>query len=364
MSPERKIILAVIGIAALVVLALLFYPSAKERFLPQPVAAWVAIEAQDSGVAVVGPVELDEGTPFRLHAVLEAEDRDGSRVFYTEAPGLRLPDGPVADSALRRWDRARTPKILWFSVEGGLPYLELETADQLERFHFEDLYRPSWPQAWAIPGQVKPSESINEDYLFGADRPSFGTQRYHVRLEVFSDDEALVPDQRFKSWGAARLPAEAASFPTVTVRLPGILGPASETFGLTQIEPVGPSSGEMRSGLRDLTEQRLAFTRLGVLGKLLETQGRTASDLRWESLLLDGSVSWGDGVAPGDLVQVLDRVVLLYRDANEDGQLDTGDLCFDFAKGAAVRPLDQVFDFSEGSEVSWVSLGSEAAGAP
>jgi hypothetical protein len=265
----------------------------------------------------------------------------------------------VADSALRRWDRGRNPKILWFSVEGGLPYLELETADQLGRFHFEDLYRPSWPQAWVIPGQIKPSESINEDHLFGADRPAFGTQRYHVRLEVFSDDKALVPDQRFKSWGASRLPEEAESFPTVTVRLPGILGPASEVFGLTQVEPVGPSSGEMRSGLRTLIEQRLAFTRLGVLGELLEAQGRTAADLRWESLNLDGSTSWGDRVAPGDLVQVLDRVVLLYRDANGDGLVDPGDLCFDFAKGAAVRPLDQVFDFSEGLEVSWVTLGSE-----
>ena len=38
--------------------------------------AWVAIEVDASGVAEVGPVELEVGTPFRLHAVLEALFRD------------------------------------------------------------------------------------------------------------------------------------------------------------------------------------------------------------------------------------------------------------------------------------------------
>lgn len=361
MSTERKIILAVVALAVVVILVLLFYPSAKERFLPQPVAAWVAIEVEGSGEAVVGPVDIDAGKPFRLHAVLEAEDRDGARVFYTEAEALRLPDGPVPEAALRRWDRGRNPKILWFTVEGGAPYLELETLEQLERFHFEPLYRPSWPQAWSIPGRVDPLSTSNDAYLFGADRDAFGTQRYHVRFEVYSDDEALLPDQRFKSWSVERLPAEAETFPTAVVRLDGPLAPASAVFGLTQIEPVGDNASELRPRLDELSEELLAFTRLGVVAEVLRTVGKRSGDLVWRPIDLDGGAAWGQQVAAGDLLQVAERVVLLYADRGTPGVLDPADLCFDFARGAEVRPLEEVFDLGADAEVSWAALRSPSA---
>lgn len=356
MSTERKVFLAVVSAAVVVVAALVFYPRVHDKFLPQPLTAWVAVQPAGSEVAVVGPVELGSGTGFTLHAVLEARDRQGEPVYYTEAPALRFPDREVPATALRRWDRPRPPKILWFTVEGGTPYLELDSAEQLARFHFEELYRPEWPQAWAIPGTLEPAGADSRELRSAGTGETFGTQRYHVRLEVFENDESLLPDERFKSWGADQVADRWDAFPAVTERLPGILGPASEIFGLTQIE-TGAAQGELLRPLQDLARKRLAFSRVTVLGAVVSAAGTSADALRWKPLGLAGGVLWGggEGVAEGDLLQVLDRVVVLYRDVGEIGILDSQDLCLDFARGAAVRPLEQVFD--AGTEVSWVAIG-------
>ncbi|MCB1054429.1 MAG: hypothetical protein KDD11_02825 [Acidobacteria bacterium] len=355
MSGERKIYLTVVAVAAVLVAGLLLYPRVQEHFLPKPVAAWVAIQPEGSDVAVIGPVVVEAGTPFTLQAVLEAQDRDGQSVYYTEAPGLRFPDHDVPAAALRRWDRERRPRILWFSVEGGTPYLDVDSIEAVDHFHFEELYRPEWPQAWSIPGSLEPSGSDAKELRSAGVGEAFGTQRYHVRFEIFEDEEALLPDERFKSWGADQVEPRWDTFPVITEHLAGHLGPASEIFGLTQIEP-GPEHPELLKPILELMTRRLAFSRVAVLGAVVRAAGTSADALEWRPLGLSAGVPWGDGgVAAGDLIQVLDRVVLLYHDAGEPGVLDPQDLCLDFARGAAVRPLDQVFDTD--AEVSWVALG-------
>ena len=54
--------------------------------------------------------------------------------------------------------------------------------------------------------------------------------------------------------------------------------------------------------------------------------------------------TWGeDGVEPGDLLRVGERLVILLQDRGIAGTLDYDDLCFDFFRGASVRPLREVF---------------------
>ena len=88
MEKQSKLFAAIVVAVALVALAVIFQPAVEEKLAPEPHAAWVAIEVADSGLAKVGPVELEVGTAFELHAVLEARDRSGQPVYYTEATDL------------------------------------------------------------------------------------------------------------------------------------------------------------------------------------------------------------------------------------------------------------------------------------
>lgn len=362
MSSERRTLWLVFGAVVLVVGALLLWPRVQEQLAPEPDRALVAIQPEGEAEAVVGMVELPAGTPFQLHAVLEATRRDGTTVYYTEAPALRLPDGPVPTDRLLRWDRPQEIKVLWFTVEGAVPYLELDPDETLDRFRMGEFLRPDWPQAWSIPGSLDPA---NDDALVrtGArpDNP-FGTQRYHVRIELYGPGSRLVPERRYGSQEAAELLAAgedgAADFPTVVSSLPGALGAASALFGLTQIE-LAPDSGSAGTrGIRTLTRARLAFSRVTAIGALLSAARTTVEALDWRLISLDADLPWspagGGEVAPGSLLRVGDRVVILYRDEGKSGVLDRQDLCFDYARGAAVRALNDVF--VGGGEVELASL--------
>ncbi|HEX6203502.1 MAG TPA: hypothetical protein VF100_10905, partial [Thermoanaerobaculia bacterium] len=126
MVGEKRILWIVIAVAVVIVGVLVALPKVEERTAPQPTAAWVAIEVEGSGVARVGPVAIEAGTPFTLHAVLAAVTRRGETIYYTEAPALAFGDGePVDAEALRRWPSDRGARVLWFTVEGPSPYLEI-----------------------------------------------------------------------------------------------------------------------------------------------------------------------------------------------------------------------------------------------
>ena len=157
-------------------------------------------------------------------------------------------------------------------------------------------------------------------------------------------------------------------------------GAASAVFGLTQIEPP-PDAGEaMLDEIARLTRDGRAFGRVALLGAIIEDAGRSIDGLVWQRIGLEGEQPWGaGGVAPGDLLRVGGRVVVLYREAapapaadtgdtrgtappsdtaGTAGALDRTDLCFDYVHGAAVRPLGAVFAESqgEGGQVEWASL--------
>ncbi len=386
MSRERNTTTVLILVIVLALAALYFYPRLEKELQPELVTAWVALEVEGTGIAEVAPHQLEapapgEPLPVRLHAVVEATTRSGETVYYTEAPALRLHGEDIPAESLRSWDLAGVVKVLWFSVEGGAPFLRATSTPDLEQFQFRENFRSRWPEAWSIPARLGPASSPNKRFLYGEDQDAFGTQRYHVRVEVYAREKELVPEQRVKSWGADQLPARAAEFPTLTVALPGHLAPASKIFNLTQIEIEGDSE-EFASLLRQvnqLHDQHLAFNRLTVVNQLLEATGSTPDDLDWQPLELDAGLPWArngstvPAVAPGDLLRVLDRIVILYRDAQPGdippsdadagnpgavipdttpGILDRQDLVFDFARGAAVRPLEHVFTGS--GEVSWV----------
>lgn len=366
MSGEQKIVWSVVAVVAVALAVLMLLPKVSAVLAPEPTAAWVAIEAADSGVAEVGRVDLPADRGFRLHAVLEARDRGGEAVYYTEAPALSIGGRPVAAGALRRWDRPQPVKLLWFTVEGRVPFVELKPGDTLERFRFESFFRPEWGFGWTAPGTLDPA---HDDRVVAGDRlPSlpFGTQRYQVRIEIYQRDldRELVPQARFTSPGPEALAGgEPGAVPgavaTVVATLPPPAGPASAVLGLTEIEPPPGAGAELLAELRRLTRERLAFGRLALLGTILEGVGRSFESLAWTQLELDGEVPWGDGgVAAGDLLRVGDRVVVLYRDAGRAGLLDRADLCFDYVRGAAVRPLSDVFAASEGEpgRVEWTGL--------
>jgi hypothetical protein len=355
MSRDKYLFPIVLGVVILGVLIFLLLPKVEEKLAPQPVAAWVAVEVAGSGVARVAPASLKAGEGFTLHAVLEGRDRSGQAVYYTEAPRLEIHGKVIEAEALRRWGRARPPKFLWFTVEGGAPLREVASLDNLAAYALEEIYRPDFPNAWTIPGVLEGGRKAPQDSAWRQEEASLGTQRYHVRIEIYADDKALLPEQRFKSWGAESLPEKVAEFPSVTASLPGVLGPASEIVGLAQLEPTPEAGEEVLVQLAVLTRQRLAFSRLAVVAEAAEVAGLEPTQLPWQEITLGQELHWGDAVHPGDLLQASDRVVFLVRDLGRQGILDSEDLCLDMIRGAALRPLREVFA-GEG-ELRWAPLG-------
>ena len=363
---NRKLFWGVVAAALVVVAVVLVWPGVEEGLAPEPVRAFAAVEEEGSGTAVAGVVEMEEGTAFRVHAVLEARGRGGETVYYTEAPGLVIGGEEVPAERIRRWDRRATVRVLWFTVEGVVPYIELGEGEDLSRFRFEGFFRPEWGTDWSVAGELEPA---NDARLVREDRQGrlpFGTQRYQARIEVYPVADDQVPRERFESPGPADVMADPGAFPTAVVTLPGAAAPASAVFGLTGIEPPPGAGAEMQTELLRMTRERLAFGRLALLRSILDAAGRVSgggapADLEWSLIDLDAGPPWGlEGVASGDLLRVGERFVVLYRDEGTAGALDRDDLCFDYARGSVVRPLARVF--GGGGEVAWARLSG--AGEP
>ena len=357
MDSQNRPFLISLVLAVLVAFFVLLKPTVEERLAPEPEKAWVAIEVEGQGVAEVGQVTIAPGTRFRLHAVLEAAGRGGEPVYYTQAEELRMAGEDVPSDRLRLWDSSRPVKIRWFTVEGERPYVQLSADDGIARFTMREFVRSDWPLTWEIPGEI---DAAHDDHLENDSAvPSqvFGTQRYHVRVELYRFEDDLIPKKVIRSWGVEDLRDNIEHFPTVRLRAPGNLGPASLVFGLSQLEPPteAEDGAEILAQIDELAHHGLAFSRATVVRDQLRDKERL-TELAWRSVDLEGELLWdSEGAAAGDLLRVGDRIVVLYEDQGIVGQLDYEDLCLDFTQGAVVRVLEDVFS-GEGLAVEWASL--------
>ena len=189
----------------------------------------------------------------------------------------------------------------------------------------------------------------------------FGSQRFHVRIEFFGQAGAIVPRLRMRSPGAAEVEAQSERFAAVTARLAAPLGAASAVFGLPQVEVAEGADAAPAAAVVEFWRRGLAFSRLGVLRALLDGAGRSWEELDWRAVDLEQGPRWGvGGAAPGDILRVGERFVVLVRDEGRRGWLDDGDLGFDFDKGAVLRRLEEVFT-GEGL-VDWAPLGDKDEG--
>ena len=341
MPPEKKILIVAIVAIAGTLAIFWFLPDAVERFAPEPLAAWVAIQPAGSEVAEVGPVEIEAGEEFTLHAVLEARTRGGDPLYYTEAERLSLAGQEIPVDQIRVWNRPGRSQILWFTVEGNVPFIKLESDQDLDRFTLTEFLHLEWPRSWSVPGQLEPAN--DNGFQGGGETHDFGTQRYQARIELFATEDGKVPMARFKSPGATELAEEPESFATVSSRLPGAPGPASLYFGLTAIETPAEPSSEYLAEVSALTRSRLAYAPLPLLAEIFHRAGTTPDELEWTRVDLEEGPAWGSEADAGDLLQVGARWVMLLEDAGTLGRLDRQDLCLDFEGRPAVRRLAEVF---------------------
>lgn len=364
MSDRKRMVIVTVVVLVVAVIALFVLPRAREAFAPVPQKAVVAIQVGDDGIPGIGdsPVTIPAGTPFRLYAVLEAATRDGDPVYYTEASSLRVHGDMVPEDAVRPWDDRLEAHVLWFTIEGAPAFVRAGNAEAEEAFKLREVHRADWPQTWTVPGSVEPSVQTLAGGRDAHGPLNFGTAAYQVRVLLYGAESKIRPRQRFLSPGVDALTSEADVVPRVTVALPGRLGPISSVFGLPQFESDAERGKRLTPSLRRFLELGLAFRRAGVLHQTLALAGTRWDDLRWLETDLEAGPTWGDeGVHPGDLVRSGGRVVLLWRDADGDGRLSDGDLCFDVEKGPAVRSLAEVFT-GEGL-VEWATLGAAPSSA-
>ena len=371
MEKQSRLFAALVVVIAIGFGFVLLQPVVEEQLAPELVTAWVAIEPAASGIAETGPIELAVGTPFKLHAVLEARDRRGRAVYYTAAPRLKIAGDGAGDETrdevppdqLQLWDRPQPVKVRWFTVEGRRPYMTLDAANGIHGFEFQEFLRSDWPVSWSVPGEIASAHDNHLENDSAEKIQRFGTQRYHVRIELYRDDKSLIPEQVVRSWGMSDLKQHIEDFPTVRMTLPGPAGPASRVFGLTQLDPSNDSAPEVLDQISELAANDVAFSDLTVLGDQIRQVGKSLGELPWQSLDLAGEARWGVDVGPGDLLRVGDRVVVLYADRGTPGVVDYQDLCFDYVQGAAVRFLSDVF-VGSGNIVEVASLGGAEAMRP
>ncbi len=358
MEKQSKLFLIIVAAISLGAAVFLFQGAVEEQLAPEPHAAWVGIEVAGSGVAEVAPQSLDVGTDFRLHAVLEARDRGGQPVYYSAAPAVRFAGEEVAPDRLERWQRRRPIRVRWFTVEGKRPYVALGEGDGIEAFELGEFLRSDWPLSWSVPGEIDAAHDNHLELDQAEKVQRFGTQRYHVRIELYRDEDSLIPERVIRSWGISDLKEQIERFPTVRLSLPGPAGPASRVFGLTQIEPPPGAGTALRRQIEELADHGVAFSRLTVLRDQIRQTGKRLEDLEWRTVDLEGEARWGADLTAGDLLRVGDRFVVLYEDRGTPGVLDYEDLCFDYVQGAAVRALSDVFVGSgSGNAVELAALG-------
>ena len=344
MSTEKKVLLVVLAVVALLVVFLFSSEVVEKEIAPKPRAAWVAVEVGDSGIARTGSVDI------------EAETLRGQTIYYTEAQQLEIDGRMIPPEALRVWKRSTEPRILWFTVEGFKPFLEVESDPQLTEFRFQDNFRADWPRTWSIPGDLRPRGETDLKIGTVEGLPRFGTQRYHVRVEIFGPESEITPQLRLQSSRAEDLPTGNQGVSRVRATLPDPLIRASRVYGLSQIEPTSEATPDVQEQLSQWYEEGLVFSRLLVLRDHLIRSGSSYGDLEWVAVELGLDQPWGDGgVAAGDLLRVGNRWVILLRDQTSPGLLDVGDLCLDLDKGARVREVGEVFT-GEGL-VEWAELG-------
>lgn len=348
------------AVVVVAIATVLLVPRVREELAPEPQRALVAVSTPGSPVARVGRVELAADDEFTLHAVLVAVGRDGEPIYYTEAEQLEIDGARVASDRIRRWDRDGHIAVLWFTLEGYRPFVEIESPEQLEGYRYEAVFRPQWGRGWTIAGSVTPS---NHSLARGVDPEvelPFGTARYQVRIERYRQRGDPAPVARYSSPGAERV-LEGSPEPTLVVRsLAGGLARPSAAFGLPHLEPAATLE---RSAVRRLTDwyrREIAFSRLLVLGRMLADRGLAWSDLGWEPIDLAERPSF-EPAGVGDLLRSGERIVVIYRDRGEAGRLDYDDLCFDFVENAAIRPLREVF--VGGGVLEWADLEAAATTA-
>jgi len=345
MMDDRRVVWAIVGTTALILGVIFLSEPVKKSLRPAPVAAWIAIEIEDEGVARPGRAEITAGQPFRLHAVLEARDRGGRRLYFTEAPGLEIEGRRVPAEDLRRWEGPEELKILWFSIEGPRPYVEIPGDRPLVELAFQATFRPDWPRAWSIPGSLVPAREADlADEGAALRLVPFGTMRYQVRLELFGAASALVPVATFDSTPPQAAAEEGANMATVVAVQPGPLAIPSRVFGLTEIAFEGfPAAGDTER-LAAWFARDLAFSRILLLRAMLDRAGITWDELQWRQADLADGPEWGGGaVGEGDLLRAGERVVVLYSDLGDNGRLGYEDLCMDFLEGPQIRRLGDVF---------------------
>ncbi|HKI85178.1 MAG TPA: hypothetical protein VKA53_00395, partial [Thermoanaerobaculia bacterium] len=181
------------------------------------------------------------------------------------------------------------------------------------------------------------------------------TQRFAVRIELYTDPDSIAPHLRVSSPGAAAMKTDPESVATVVASLPPPLAPVSRVFGLSDLAITGKTQQAALARIRDLQHSGKAFSPRLLLRAYAHAPGDDLDNLLWRDIDLHSGPKWGPGGAgPGDLIRVGPRVVVLESDRGLTGRLDPSDLCFDFYRRPDVLPLSKVF--SGGGLVQWAKV--------
>lgn len=275
--------LAAGAVAALLVAR--FAPRLQAPFAPRAVAAYVALAAEGGEVAADGPHELPSGRPFRLYAVLEAETVTGSRVWYSEAPALRLGGREIPAEAIRPFPGSRPVRVRWLTVEGFAPFLDAASPADLDRFAYVENFHSEWGSGWTADGIVDPRLALADADL-GLRPFGFGVQRWAVRIERYEAEAALAPAERVASPGAGAVLESPALVTSLVMTLPAPLAALSAAFGRPLLAPAPALDADGIERIERLIGAGLAARGDRLLAAHLTAAGRRVEELAFATVEL------------------------------------------------------------------------------
>jgi len=172
----------------------------------------------------------------------------------------------------------------------------------------------------------------------------FGTQRFEARIELYENEVALTPAERWSSPGPEAMLSAPERASGVIARLPEPLAQVSGAFGRLRLDPADELAAAEEERVVRLVDAGFAYLAPGLLAAHLEESGLDPGELAFETVELGPSgPTWGAEVETGDLLGAGDRMLVLWRDEGIQGRLDRDDLAFDLHRGLRIDRVGQVF---------------------
>ena len=352
-SESRLIWLIFAVVVALIVVPLAVWRVGEAR---RPVLEEVVIvtATDDDPVFRPGLRRVGPDSGLRIAAAVRINRAGGSAFWLAPVEDLEIDGALVENTNGRDWpEDDRVLRVFWFTVEGSYLGGDVKVDNAEKLLGLRNYLAPEMGHgllARTVPEQHNDDQINLGDGVF---EMTGGTIRLYAKVEVAEKFDAIASDQAVTSHGLGAVDDDDFATILISAEFPAPVVPVlGELFRLPGFQPAretADSSDTTAIGVRgfsfdELVERRfVASSQTGGLGldiEDLESLGRLVYGAD-QPLRAGSPLTWGEDVAPGDLVEDRGQFIVLLADDGDGvlGPTDQVTVCW--RRPAVVTTLDQ-----------------------